>query len=77
MLRRPASVPRQYLKDMRMRNAENGQLIFARVGQIQTLSQSRWEADSLAISKAWPIVISSFKKASAPGGMRSASRMRP
>ena len=31
------------------------------------------EAGSLAISKAWPMVIWSFRNASATGGMRSAS----
>ena len=35
------------------------------------------EAGSLAISKAWPMVIWSFRNASATGGMRSASLMRP
>lgn len=35
------------------------------------------EAGSLAISKAWPMVIWSFRNASATGGIRSASRMRP
>ena len=35
------------------------------------------EAGSLAISKAWPTVIWSFRNASATDGMRSARRMRP
>src|ERR1700728_1116910 len=35
------------------------------------------EAGSLAISKAWPMVIWSFRNASATGGIRSASRTRP
>jgi hypothetical protein len=35
------------------------------------------EAGSLAISKAWPMVIWSFRNASATGGTRSASRTRP
>ena len=35
------------------------------------------EAGSLAISRAWPTVIRSFRNASATGGIRSANRMRP
>jgi hypothetical protein len=31
----------------------------------------------LAMSKAWPMVIWSFRNASATGGIRSASLMRP